>query len=89
MPLQLDEEALVRETIEQIALPKGVRLQRVEQSNAWTGEPALRIYFAVSKSIPLTTARVKALGRVREELVDKLLASGLEKWPFIRWLDAK
>jgi hypothetical protein len=89
MPVQLDEETLIREQVAQLELPKGVRLARVEPSVDWTGDPCWRIYFAVSKRIPLTKRRVEEVGKMKETLRDRLLALNISGWPFVHFLDAR
>ena len=85
---EVDEEALVREQIAQIKLPKGVKFSRVEQGNEWTGEPALRIYFTISKAEKLTQRRLNEVVAMHHELTGRVLSLRLGKWPFFHLNEA-
>jgi len=89
VPVQLDEESLIREQIAQIDLPEGVRFKSLVPSSEWTGEPAWRIYFNVSTKIPFTKKRIAELGTMKINLRHRIFDLQLGKWPFIHFKDAK
>ncbi len=88
-PLQVDETDLVRETIEQIAFPKGMRLKSIQESPDSTGQLAWHIYLAVSKRIPLTKRRIAEIRRASSAVQDALLDLPTSKWPFVHLLEMK
>jgi hypothetical protein len=88
-PVQLDEEGLIREQIAQIDLPEGVRLKSIEPASEWTGEPAWRLSFSLSRRIPLTDKRLSELSRMKDSLMDRIFALRLGKWPFVHFKGVK
>jgi len=54
-------ETTAREVLAGLILPKGVRLLRVFFDSDWSGDPATRVVYGVSKGVPLTKARVRQL----------------------------
>jgi hypothetical protein len=87
LAVQLDEEALVRGEIAQIALPKGVSLSRVTEGSDSMGDPAFRVYFEVSTGIKLTKKRVSDLASLHMQVIDRVLALRLGKWPIVYFVD--
>jgi hypothetical protein len=87
MPVQLDEEALVRGEIAQIALPKGVSLIRVKPGSDSMGDPAFHLYFEVSTDIKLTGKRASDLASLHMQLIDRVLALRLGRWPVVHFVD--
>lgn len=59
--MQVEEEALVRDIVVQTELPKGVRFKAIQPITDSIGEPAWRITFSVTRSIPLTKRRLTEL----------------------------
>jgi hypothetical protein len=88
-PVQVDEESLIREFVSQIALPPGVKLNRVEQVLDWTGDEALRIYFDVSMKFGYGRKRIAALTGMQNALTDKIFEAKIEKFPFFELLEVK
>ena len=88
-PVQIDEEALVREKIAELPLPKGVKFKHITKAVDWTGDPSFEIYFSVSKKIPLTKRYLTELVRVESDLKDRIFALKLERWPFVRFKEGK
>ncbi len=88
-PVQLDEESLIREFVAQMTLPVGVKFKRVDQTVDSSGEPALKIYFAVSMKLPLTKKRVDDLSNLKNALQDRVFQANITKWPFVSFLEAK
>ena len=54
-------ETTAREVLTGLSLPKGVRLLRIFFDSDWSGDPATRVVYGVSKSLPLTKPRVRQL----------------------------
>ena len=81
--VQIDEEALVREKIAELALPKGVKFKQIKKASDWTGDPSFEIYFSVSRKIPLTKRRLTELSRVASDLTERIFALKLDRWPFV------
>jgi hypothetical protein len=54
-------ETSAREVLTRLALPKGVKLLRIFFDSDWSGDPATTVVYGVSKSHPLTKARVRQL----------------------------
>jgi hypothetical protein len=54
-------ETTAREVLAGLSLPKGVRLLRIVFDSDWSGDPATTVVYGVSKSLPLTKARVRQL----------------------------
>lgn len=88
-PVQLDEEALIREIIAAIPLPEGVKFKRLEPMIESTGEDAWRVRFTVSKRVPLTKRRVHDLNAIGFTLFNNLLPLQLGKWPFVKFEEVK
>jgi hypothetical protein len=57
-------EATARTILAGIALPKGVRLLRIFFDSDWSGDPATRVVYGVSKRHPLTKLRVHELTKL-------------------------
>ena len=87
--VQLDEESLIREFVAQMTLPVGVTFKRVDQAIDSSGEPALRVLFAVSMKLPLSKKRVNALSDLKNELQDKIFRANLPKWPYVSFVEVK
>jgi hypothetical protein len=87
--VQIDEESLIRGFVEQIDLPPGVKLSRVEQYVDWTGDEALRIFFTVSTRYPLTKKRVNALSDMKNTLQEKVFEAKVIKFPYVSFLETK
>lgn len=86
--VQLDEESLIRDFVAQTTLPVGVRFKRVDQAIDSSGEPALRIIFAVSRKFPLNKKRVNDLSDLKNALQDKVFRANIAKWPFVNFVEA-
>ena len=89
LPVQLDEEALVLDKIRDVPLPQGVRFKRLEKSEFWLGEPAWRIYYTVSKKVPLTKKQVKALHALHTDVQDRILDLGLQRFPLVEFIETR
>jgi len=87
LAVQLDEESLVCSEIAQIALPKGVSLSRVKLGSDSLGDPAFHVYFEVSKSIKLNKKRASDLASLHMQLIDRVLALRLGRWPVVHFVD--
>lgn len=87
--VQLDEEALIREFVAQMTLPVGVKFKRVDQVSDSSGDPALRIFFAVSMKYPLNKRRIDDLSDLKDALQDKVFQANIAKWPFVSFLETK
>lgn len=57
-------EAMAREVLSGLQLPKGVRLIRIFFDSDWSGDPATRVVYGVSKRLPLTKLRVRELTKL-------------------------
>jgi hypothetical protein len=86
---QLDEEAFVKSIVDGLTMPPGVQFDRVEQSLDWQGNPALRIYFSISTSAPLTKKRISALNQLANAVEDGVINSAIEKFPYIEIVEVK
>ncbi len=89
MPVQLDEETVIRETVAQIELPEGVRLLRIESAEESDGDLAWRIVFSVSKKLPLNKRTMAQLQAVRKAVRDVIFPLNLDKWHFVRFIEGK
>ena len=88
-PVQLDEDSLIREKIAELTLPAGVKFKRIEQFYDWTGDPAVRIYFSVSRKARVVPKFIKELSALTVQLQDNILGLGLGKFPFVKFDDAR
>ena len=85
MPVQVDEDAMVRAAIEAVPLPKGVRLQSIRDDIDSVGEPAYRITMTVSGPFPLPKKRIKQLVDWNMSVLMSVRSTGTERWPIIRF----
>lgn len=84
-----EEEAVIRAKIAEISLPKGVRFIRIELSQMWDGDPAWKMYFSVSKSIPLTKGRIEEIFIMKKAVQRKVFEMETDKFPLVHFLDAR
>jgi hypothetical protein len=89
LPVQLDEEALIRDLIADIDLPEGVNFDRIVLASEWTGEPCWQVHFVVAKKKTYTKAFVRRVGDIRRELHERLRHYSLEKWAFVNFDEAR
>ena len=87
--VDLDERAMLEELVKQLEMPKGVRLQRVEDSSDWEGNPALRVYFNVSRRFPLDKKRVQSLSDLSSSVRKAAFSAGMKAWPFTHFLEVR
>jgi hypothetical protein len=83
------QEAAVAEALSTVTLPKGVRLVRFYFDNDWSGDPAVRVVYGVSKKIPLTKARVRdlvSLSDAASRAVDQL---NLDRFTYVTFDDVR
>ena len=86
---QLDEETLIREKIAEVKLPAGVKFKRLLPIIDSTGDPAWRIYFSVSRRIPITPKYLKQISAMTSHLQDDIIKLGLGKFPYTKLEDAR
>ena len=81
--------ALVEELVKTAPLPKGVRLRRIFFNTDSTGDPAIRIVFVNSLSIPLTKPRVRILSSFGSKVREVVNAASGEYFAYITFEEEK
>ena len=89
LAVELDEESLVLDKISDVPLPEGVRFKRLERSAMWFGEPAWRLYYNVSRKIPLTKKRGKHLVDLHFEVQKRILDLGGDRFPLVEFIETR
>lgn len=85
----VDEKALIEEQIRMVALPEGVRFKSVNEGEDWEGDPVWRIYFSVSKRVPLTRPFIKKLNAFQSEVVNRVIRLRLGRFPLVDWKESR
>jgi hypothetical protein len=82
-------EASIREIVDSIVPPKGVRLRRIYFDNDHSGDPAVYIVFAVSKKVPLTKPRIRSLSALSNAVTDPIWNMPSAPIPYVRFEDVR
>jgi hypothetical protein len=83
------QEALVADALATVSLPKGVRLLRFYFDSDWSGDPAVRVVYGVSKKIPLTKARVRDLVALMREAENAIDILHLDRFAYVTFDDVR
>ena len=84
-----NEVEQVRQIVEQVTLPSGVKLKSVGEGWDWEGDPVWRIIFTVSKRIPLTKPFVRSLTTLTHEVIRQVSSLGLGKFPMVDFTESR
>ena len=80
----MDEEKLILDALSGIALPKDVKKLDLKFSPDSTGVPSVWINLHIADDYHPSEAKIDRLRKVRRAISDKLHASGLRSWPYVK-----
>jgi hypothetical protein len=83
------QEAAIADVLASVPLPKGVRLLRFYFDSDWSGDPAIRVVYGVSKKIPLTKARVRDLVALSRAAADTIDTLHLDRFTYVTFDDLR
>ncbi len=83
------QEKRVREALETVRLPQGVRLLRFSLDTDHTGDPAVRVVYGVSRRFPLTAARGRELAALSRATADAVLNGGVDRFAYTTFEDVR
>jgi hypothetical protein len=82
-------EMTIREIVNKVVPPKGVRLRRIYFDNDHSGDPSVYIVYGVSKKIPLTKSRVRSLSALSNAVADPIWDLPSGPIPYVRFEDVR
>ena len=86
---QIDEEDTAAKLAQELTLPRGVKFLRAERSSSWDGDPAVRVYFSVSKRLGLSPGRISELTAMKKRLQQSIQDAKVDSFPFVHFVDVK
>ncbi len=81
------QEAAVQAVVSGVAVPAGVHLQEIRLDTDHSGDPAVYVFYRVSKRIPLTKKRVRELVAFQDAAASAIDALHTGRFPYIRFVD--
>ena len=85
---ELDRQyATVQSAVAEVQLPAGVHLQEVRLDTDHTGDPAVYVFYRVSKRIPLDKKRISELVQLQDAVTSTLDLLKTGRLPYIRFVD--
>ncbi len=83
------EETTIRQWIDELDLPRGVRFKELREMTDSTGDPGWRITFSVSKKLALDKAFLKSLSEITDTLSKRIFALGSDHWPYVYFVEGR
>jgi hypothetical protein len=83
------QEESVKQAIDGIALPPGVKFRGMDFGFDHSGDPALYLVYGVSKRLGFGAARMRLLHQFDREVTDASYQTGIERLVYVRFEDTK
>ena len=83
------EETVFTSAVASVTPPTGVRLRRLALDTDFTGDPAVRVVYGVSKKVPLPRKRAQSLASFSRNVANKLWDLSTERIPYVTFEDVK
>lgn len=80
----MDEEKRILEAIKSIALPEDVKTVDLKFLPDSTGMPAVWVNLHIDDDYDPSDAKIDRLRKVSRAISEKLLAMGLDSWPYVK-----
>jgi len=82
------QEATIREVLNSIPLPEGIKLERLEFRDDSTGDPALFLIYSIDESLKSDEERVQDLSVLSKAVRSRLRDIDLALFPYLRFVAA-